>query len=140
MSPSSPVQSTDPPRNIRTRLVEGLGAVLLAFGLVGVFVPILPTTPFVLAAAFCFSSNPKIYARIRDSPYFGEYIRAYREGGEVSARTRARALALTWAVLLVSVALLQQPWLRAMLVVVGVCVTVHLLTLGKVHIRGRGGS
>lgn len=52
MSPSSSVQSTGLPRNIRTRLVEGLGAVLPAFGLVDVFVPILPTTPFVLAAAF----------------------------------------------------------------------------------------
>lgn len=62
----------------------------------------------------------------------------YRKGGEASVRIRA--LALTWAVLLMSIVLLQQPWLRALLVVVGVCVIVHLLTLGKVHIRGRGGS
>lgn len=122
-------------RRIRTILMEVLGAVLLAIGFVGVFLPVIPTTPFVLAAAFCFSSNPKIYGRIRDSPYFGEYLRAYREGTGVSRRTRATAVVFVWVFMAIGMILMEQTWLRAFLVVVGVCVTVHLALVGR---RGKG--
>ena len=118
-------------KRLRTRLLEALGAVLLALGFVGVFLPVLPTTPFVLAAAFCFASNPVMYARIRDSPYFGEYFRAYKEGGTVSRRTRARAIAMVWAVMAVSIVLLEATWLRVLLLTICALVTVHLLTIGR---------
>ena len=116
---------------LRTRLLEALGAVLLALGFVGIFLPVLPTTPFVLAAAFCFASNPVMYARIRDSPYFGEYFRAYREGGTVSRRTRVKAVATVWIVMAVSIVLLDIPWLRLLLLAICAVVTLHLLTIGR---------
>ena len=116
---------------LRTRLMEAAGAVLLALGFIGIFLPILPTTPFVIAAAFCFSANPRMYAKIRDSPYFGEYLRAYKEGGTISSRTRVRAIAMVWIVMAVSVILLDASWLRAMLLVVCTVVTIHLLTIGR---------
>ena len=113
----------EPRKRLGTRVMEAAGALLLAIGFVGIFLPILPTTPFVLAAAFCFSANPKMYAKIRDSPYFGEYLRAYKEG------------VMVWVVMAVSVVLLDTAWLRALLLIVGAVVTVHLLTVG----RARGG-
>lgn len=116
---------------LRTRAMEALGAVLLALGFLGVFLPILPTTPFVIAAAFCFSANPRMYAKIRDSPYFGEYLKAYKEGGTISRRTRVRAIAMLWVVMAVSVTLLDALWLRAMLLIVCAVVTIHLLTIGR---------
>ena len=125
----------EPRKRLGTRVMEAAGALLLAIGFVGIFLPILPTTPFVLAAAFCFSANPKMYAKIRDSPYFGEYLRAYKEGGTVSARSRAKAIVMVWVVMAVSVVLLDTAWLRALLLIVGAVVTVHLLTVG----RARGG-
>ena len=121
----------DGKKRLRTRLLEALGAVLLALGFVGIFLPVLPTTPFVLAAAFCFASNPVMYAKIRDSPYFGEYFRAYREGGTVSRRTRAKAVAMVWIVMAVSIVLLDITWLRLLLLVICAVVTLHLLTIGR---------
>lgn len=118
-------------KRLRTRLLEALGAVLLAFGFIGVFLPVLPTTPFILAAAFCFASNPAMYARIRDSPYFGEYFRAYKEGGTISRRTRAKAVAMVWIVMAVSIVLLDIPWLRLLLLAICAVVTLHLLTIGR---------
>ena len=116
---------------LRTRAMEALGAVLLALGFLGVFLPILPTTPFVIAAAFCFSANPRMYAKIRDSPYFGEYLKAYKEGGTISRRTRVRAIAMVWVVMAVSVILLDALWLRVMLLIICAVVTIHLLTIGR---------
>ena len=118
-------------RSLRTALLETLGAVMLALAFIGIFMPVLPTTPFVLAAAFCFSANPRMYARIRDSPYFGEYLRSYKEGTPISRSTRAKGIALTWVVLAVSIALLQENWIRTLLAVIGVCVTIHLLLIGR---------
>lgn len=116
---------------LRTRAMEAMGAVLLALGFLGVFLPILPTTPFVIAAAFCFSANPRMYAKIRDSPYFGEYLKAYKEGGTISRRTRVRAIAMVWVVMAVSVILLDALWLRVMLLIICAVVTIHLLTIGR---------
>ena len=116
---------------LRTRAMEALGAVLLALGFLGVFLPILPTTPFVIAAAFCFSANPRMYAKIRDSPYFGEYLKAYKEGGTISRRMRVRAIAMVWVVMAVSVILLDALWLRVMLLIICAVVTIHLLTIGR---------
>lgn len=118
-------------KRFRTRALEAMGAVLLALGFVGIFLPVLPTTPFVLAAAFCFASNPTMYAKIRDSPYFGEYFRAYKQGGTVSRRTRVKALAMVWVVMAVSIALLDETWLRIILLVICIAVTLHLLTIGR---------
>lgn len=123
-------------KRLRTRLLEALGAVLLAFGFIGVFLPVLPTTPFILAAAFCFASNPAMYARIRDSPYFGEYFRAYKEGGTVSRGTRLKAIAMVWIVMAVSIVLLDIMWLRVLLLVICAVVTVHLLTIGRKGKKG----
>ena len=103
----------------------------MVLGVIGIFLPVLPTTPFVLAAAFCFASNPVMYARIRDSPYFGEYFRAYKEGGTVSRRTRVKAIAMVWIVMVVSIVLLDIPWLRLLLLIICAVVTLHLLTIGR---------
>lgn len=123
-------------KRFRTRALEALGVVLLALGFVGVFLPVLPTTPFVLAAAFCFASNPTMYAKIRDSPYFGEYFRAYKEGGTISRRTRVKALTMVWVVMAVSIVLLDEIWLRIILLVICIAVTLHLLTLGRMKREG----
>lgn len=114
----------------RTIVLECIGAVLLGLGAVGVFLPVIPTTPFVLAAAFCFSANPAMYNRIVNSPFFGEYIRAYREGKGIETKTRIKSIAFLWAVLVITMLFfMTEDWHRILLSIVGICVTVHLLTI-----------
>jgi len=95
--------------------------------------PLLPTTPFVLLAAWCFgAANPAMYQWLLSNKYFGEYIRNYREGGGISNAARARAIVFLWAALMISGALMfSNPYALIVLGFVGAGVTVHLLRIPR---------
>lgn len=68
---------------------------MTAIGIVGVFVPLLPTTPFLLVAAWCFSrSSPRLEEWLFDHPSLGPPLRDWRREGAISARAKAIALTL----------------------------------------------
>lgn len=70
------------------------GIVATAVGLVGVVVPVLPTTPFLLLAAFAFArSSPRLYAWLVNHPRFGPPIRDWRRHGAIGPRAKAIAVA-----------------------------------------------
>jgi uncharacterized membrane protein YbaN (DUF454 family) len=117
-----------------------LGFVAIGVGAVGVFVPVLPTTPFVLVAAACFgASSPRLYGRLARSPFFGDYIRSIRDRKPLPARTRVLGIAALWALLAISMAVVHrthaavvnETQVTVILLIVGVCVTVHLLTIRR---------
>jgi len=70
------------------------GFMSLALGAVGIFVPLLPTVPFVILAAFCFArSSPTLERRLLEHHHFGLHIRNWREHGAISRRGKRAALA-----------------------------------------------
>jgi uncharacterized membrane protein YbaN (DUF454 family) len=89
----------------------GAGASALALGVIGIFVPLLPTTPFVLLAAFCFTrGSPRCEAWLLDHPKLGPIVRDWRT-------TRAipwRAKLLAWAMMAIgsvwAYSVLPPPW------------------------------
>ena len=112
-------------------LLASLGVLALVIGLVGVVVPLLPTTPFLLLAAALFvRSSDTLYNRLISNRLLGGFIRDYRERRGVSARTKAVALVVLWGVIgysaLVAASTL---WLRLLLVGTAVAVTIHLLRM-----------
>ena len=112
-------------------LLASLGVLALVIGLVGVVVPLLPTTPFLLLAAALFvRSSDTLYNRLISNRLLGGFIRDYRERRGVSARTKAVALVVLWGVIgysaLVAASTL---WLRLLLVGIAVAVTIHLLRM-----------
>ena len=103
----------------------------MGLGVLGVFVPVLPTTPFLLLAAAAFvRSSPRLYHWLIHHKWFGNYIRYYREYRAVTLRSKIVALALLWSVIgYTAIGVVQAWWLRALLAAVAVGVSVHLLSL-----------
>lgn len=120
---------TDPCRIKRAFLISA-GVLSLVLGGIGVFLPLLPTTPFVLLAAGCFAgSSPVMHRWLCRSRFFGEYMENYRTNAGVSKSVKIRALVFLWAGLGSSAAVVRKPLVWVILAVVGLCVSTHLVII-----------
>lgn len=118
-------------RPIRALLIAA-GVISMAMGLVGAFVPLLPTTPFLLLSAACFArSSGRLYRFLHENRLFGEYLRRYRDGQDMARSHKFGVLTLLWFTLFVSAWLVgrEQPFALVVLAAVGVGVTAHLARL-----------
>jgi uncharacterized membrane protein YbaN (DUF454 family) len=115
---------------VRSLLIAA-GTLCVALGIVGIFIPVLPTTPFLLLAAACYArSSDKFLRWLLHNPWFGDYIRNYREGRGMPRLTKVLTLAAFWATLALSAAYaVSSWWVRGLLIGVGVAVSVHLLRI-----------
>lgn len=115
---------------MKRRLLMICGWVLVALGAIGIAVPILPTTPFMLLAAACFSaSSKKAYAFLTRNRFFGPYIEHYRTKRGVSVGAKVRAILLLWTLLCLSALAIGTLEAALGLGAVGIGVTAHLLLL-----------
>ncbi|MBU8935018.1 MAG: YbaN family protein [candidate division Zixibacteria bacterium] len=107
------------------------GFVSVGLGAVGVFVPLLPTTPFLLLAAACFiRGSDSYYQWLINHKWLGAYIRNYREHKAITLQAKTISLASLWLVIGYSATYVASSWwLRGFLGIVAVGVTVHLLHL-----------
>ncbi|MEJ5199060.1 MAG: YbaN family protein [Anaerolineae bacterium] len=105
------------------------GTLFVGLGVVGIFVPILPTTPFLLLAAFCYGrSSQRFLHWLLTNRWFGSYIRNYRAGLGLPLREKVLTILALWLTIGVSVVyVVSQWWLRLVLVGIALGVTVHLL-------------
>ena len=112
-------------------LLIAIGMLAVGLGTIGIFVPLLPTTPFLLLAAACFiRSSDRLYAWLMHHRWFGSYIRNYREHRAITLRAKVVTLVLLWATIGYSaLAVATTWWLRALLAAVAIGVTTHLLHL-----------
>ncbi|MDR0817163.1 MAG: YbaN family protein [Clostridiales Family XIII bacterium] len=109
-----------------------LGFITLGIGAAGVFLPVLPTTPFVICAAGCFSvSSPTIYNKLRRSPFFGDYINGIKNREVIGTKARVQGIIVLWVMLIISAVIIKSLTVRIILAVVGICVTIHLLTIRR---------
>lgn len=109
-----------------------LGGLCVLAGIIGVFLPVWPTTPFLLAAALLFAkSSPRLYFWMTRNEYLGSFIRNYREKCGVPRVVIFRALAFLWITLAVSAFLVDTAWVRVLLALVGIGVSAHLLMLKR---------
>ena len=116
---------------IKRYLLIASGITSLSLGIIGIFVPMLPTTPFLLLAAACFlrSSDP-LYHWLMHHRWFGRYISNYMKYRAVSAKTKITAIVFLWVTILSStVYFTDQLWVRILLIVIAFAVTIHILKL-----------
>lgn len=89
-------------------LLIAVGMLALGLGVLGVFLPVLPTTPFVLVAAACFvRSSERLHAWLTNHRLFGCYIRDYQAGLGVPARVKGVALGTIWISIPTSIAFMR---------------------------------
>ena len=113
-----------------------LGALSLLLGLVGIFVPLLPTTPFLLlAAALWVRSSPRLYAWLLAHRRLGPYIRNFRENRAIPLRAKIYSVTLLWATLLYCIFFVVEEWWWAQLALLAVAVGVtwHILSFATLR-------
>jgi len=125
-------------RKVTRALWLVVGLVCMVLGIMGMALPILPTTPFLLAAAGCFcKSSTKMYNWLLNNKWFGNYIRNYREGRGLPLKTKITALTFLWTTIVVSTVFLLNRLLPAqfvlpiqlIMVAVAVGVSIHIMKL-----------
>lgn len=108
-----------------------VGTISLAIGIVGIFLPILPTTPFLLLSAACYAAgSEKFYVWLINNRIFGNYIRNYREGKGIDLKLKILSIASMWIAIGYS-AYYVVPFLagKLALIVIVIGVTAHILTI-----------
>lgn len=109
-------------------LLNLIGALAVVLAVLGVFLPLLPTTPFLLLASACFlRGSPRLHRWLHENPVFGRHLADFESGRGVSPRVKATALALLWTSLAFSAWAAPLAWVAWLLLALGVAVSGYLL-------------
>ena len=108
-----------------------LGTLATAIGIIGMFLPVLPTTPFLMLAAFLYArSSERFLHWLLTNKLCGSYIDNYRSGRGITLRQKIGTLALLWVTIATSaIFFVDKLWIRILMGVVAIAVTTHLLML-----------
>lgn len=116
---------------VRKYLMISGGVISLALGLIGIPVPMLPTTPFLLLSAYLFArSSESHYNWLINHRFLGKYVRDYREKRGIPLKVKIGSISLLWATILFSAFyVVDLLWVRILLIVIATGVTSHILCL-----------
>ncbi|MEG6584888.1 YbaN family protein [Dendrosporobacter sp. 1207_IL3150] len=107
-----------------------VGCLSLVLGIIGIFIPLLPTVPFLLLTAYCFTrSSNRMYNWLINHKTFGSYIYHYQTYRSISRKSKLLALTFLWVSLGFSMFLLPSLYLHLLLVTIGTGVTLYILSL-----------
>jgi len=105
------------------------GSFFLGLGILGIFLPLLPTTPFFLLATACYArSSERFYNWLLNNKWFGNYIKNYREGKGVPSKIKVLSISFLWITIGSSVVFIVHIFLaRIILILIAIGVTIHIL-------------
>lgn len=114
------------------------GGLFTGLGVLGIFLPLLPSTPLFLLAALCWAkSSRRFHHWLLHNRFFGGYVRDYLENRGMTGRQKLFSLVTLWGTILASVLLFAEAlWLKLLLLGIALAVTLHLLSLKT--LRGDG--
>ncbi len=111
-------------------LLTGIGLLSTALGVIGIFVPLLPTVPLLLLAAACFARSSEWFHNwLLEHPQLGPMIRGYLDGQGIPLRAKITAISMIWLSIPVSLYFIPLFWVQIFLIAIGLCVTIYLLRL-----------
>lgn len=107
-----------------------LGSVFVGVGIIGILVPLLPTTPFLLLAAYCFNQgSEKMRNWFKNNKLIGSYISNYYEKKGVPLRSKIIGIILLWITIGISIHFISIIYIRILLAVILIGVTIYLISL-----------
>ncbi|AYV96248.1 DUF454 domain-containing protein [Fusobacterium necrophorum subsp. funduliforme] len=115
---------------VKRNILLGIAWISLILGGIGIFLPLLPTTPFILLSAFCFQkSSERFHQWILNSPIFGKYIRDYQEQKGITLKNKI--VAVTFMALGMSFSAYKVPntYMRISLLVIFIAVSYHIFKI-----------
>lgn len=117
--------------DIRKAILVFAGTVFVALGVLGMFLPLLPTTVFLLLAAYCYShSSERFHNWLLNNRLCGAYIRNYKDGKGISLRQKAGTILFLWVSIGFSIWILAAGfWLNLLMIAIALGVTIHLVAL-----------
>ncbi|UCE45432.1 MAG: YbaN family protein [Methanobacteriota archaeon] len=130
-SEPTPVASSDGSSRLKRIIWTAGGTVFLALGLIGIALPVLPTTPFLLLAAACYlKGSRRMYEWLTNNKLFGRYLTDYMEGRGIPLRAKAATLCMLWAAIAASILfVIESLILRIVLLAIAAGVTIHIIMI-----------
>ena len=119
-----------------------IGWVSVVLGVIGIFLPLLPTTPFLLLAASCFAkSSQRFHSWLLNQPQLGPYIHLYLDGKGIPMKAKAYILILMWFTISTSALFFVDPVaLKLMMFSIAAGVTVYILRMPTLEVQPKTGT
>lgn len=116
-------------KSIMKSILIGVGTLSIVFGVIGLFLPIIPTTPFLLLAGACYMrSSEKHHKRLLENKWLGPYLKDYYEDKGIPLYAKIISISFLWVSLSVSMVFFAKTlWVRIILIGIGAGVTIFLL-------------
>lgn len=118
-------------KSLKKYILMAVGSVSLFLGILGIFLPLLPTVPFLLLTAYCFArSSEKWHNWLLAHKTFGSYIANYQKYRAINKKAKRTAIATLWGSLGISMLCMSSsPYLIAMLISIGCGMTFYLYSM-----------
>lgn len=111
-------------------LLTIIGTISLVLGIIGIILPILPTTPFLLLSLACYmKSSKRLYDFVLLNKYLGPYVKDYVSGKGIPLKAKKKAIILLWVTMGISVVfVVDKIHLRLMLLTIAIIVSTYIWT------------
>ncbi len=118
-------------KKIKKRLIFIGGFISLILGIIGLVIPILPTTPFLLLASAAFAKSSERFNNwLLNNKILGAYIKNYREGKGLPLKIKAITLSLLWITIIISIIFLMHLfWVQVVLICIAIVVSIHIILI-----------
>ena len=117
--------------SIKKGLLVVSGTLFLVLGVIGIFIPLLPTTPFLLLAAACYiKGSKKFYDWLIKNRWLGQYIKNYQDGKGVPFKVKIITIIVLWLTIIISTILfVSNLIIQIILFIIAIGVTIHIIKI-----------
>jgi len=117
-------------KTLQNRLIFLGGTITLILGFIGIFMPILPTTPFLLISAAAYAkSSSRFHHWLLNNKILGTYIRNYKEGLGMPLKVKILTLTFLWVMIIISLFLILIIWVQILLIIIAFTVSIHIILI-----------